>query len=88
MLCLVTVLTAAAIALTAGPLHVDSYYGYNSLRLGASFAAGMTLWAFRDSLPRTATLTTLAGAASLVLLLRESRVDVRIGPLAAGLTSC
>jgi peptidoglycan/LPS O-acetylase OafA/YrhL len=84
VLCLVTVLTAAAIALTAGPLDVDSYYGFNSLRLGASFAAGMMLWAFRDSLPRTATLTTLAGAASLVLYFSSPAVMYALAPLPLG----
>ena len=67
MLCLVTLLTAGAIALADGPLGVDSYFWFNSLRLGASFAAGMTLWAFRESLPRTTTLTVLAGAVSCIL---------------------
>jgi len=67
VLCLVTILSATAIALAQGPLGVDSYFWFNSLRLGASFAAGMTLWAFRDSLPRTTTLIVLAGAVSCAL---------------------
>ena len=84
VLSLVTVLAAAAIAMAGGPLDVSSYFGVNSLRLGASFAAGMMLWAFRDSLPRTTTLTALAGATSCVLYFTTPTLMYALAPLPLG----
>ncbi len=80
----VSVLAAIAIALADGPLDVESYFGFNSLRLGASFAAGMTLWAFRDSLPRTPTLTILAGVTSCALYLAPPTLMYALAPLPLG----
>jgi peptidoglycan/LPS O-acetylase OafA/YrhL len=84
VLCLVTILTGSAIALAEGPLDVGSYFGFNSLRLGASFAAGMTLWAFRDSLPRTSTLTAVAGAVSCALYFATPTFMYALAPLPLG----
>ncbi len=84
VLLLLTILTASGLALAQAPLIVNSYTGFNALRLAPSFAAGMTLWAFRDSLPRTATLTTLAGAASFVLCFAPPTLMYALAPLPLG----
>jgi len=84
MLSLLTLLSAIAIALAEGPLNMTSHVGLNSLRLGASFAAGMALWAFRGSLPRTTLLTALAGAVSCVLFFATPALMYALAPLPLG----
>ena len=44
----------------------------------------MTLWAFRDWLPRTTTLTALAGAASCVLYFATPTLMYALAPLPLG----
>ncbi|CUR56003.1 membrane hypothetical protein [metagenome] len=78
-----TMITAAGAAL-AGPLEATSYYGFNAAHLFAGFAAGMALWAFRDTLPRNATITGMCGALSVVLYFQAPTLMYALAPLPLG----
>jgi peptidoglycan/LPS O-acetylase OafA/YrhL len=81
---LLTFLSATAMVLAAGPLPVASYFWFNALRLGTSFSAGMTLWAFRDSLPRTARLTVVCASATCFLYFLTPALMYALAPLPLG----
>jgi peptidoglycan/LPS O-acetylase OafA/YrhL len=60
LLLVVAAAAAVAVLLAAGPLHVTSFFLVEGARLGACFAAGTALWAWRDDVPRSTALTVVA----------------------------